>query len=87
MTPRGILGLGCVHVAELMTYRLFKHYHLRCYMLQTLGIRQMVRKSQKVHLSNHDEFQNFITLTFLNIIGPMVSQSEDRVAGISTFPH
>ena len=30
MTPRGTLGLGCVHIAQLMTHRLFKHYHLPC---------------------------------------------------------
>ena len=87
MTPRETLGLGYVHIAQLITHRLFKHYHLPCFMLQALGIPQRVSKSQKVHISSHDRFQNFITRTFLNIIGPMVSQSEDRVAEISSFPH
>ena len=41
---------------------------------------------QKVHKSSHDGLQNFITPTFLNIV-PMISQSEDRVLGISSFPH
>ena len=87
MTPRGTLGLGYVHIAQLITHRLFKHYHLPCFLLQALGIQQRVSKSQKVHISSHDRFQTFITRTFLNIIGPIVSQSEDRVAGISSFPH
>ena len=87
MTPRGTLVLGYVHIAQLITHWIFKHYHLFCFMLQVLGIPQKVSKSQKVHISSHDRFQNFITQTFLNIIGPVVSQSEDRVAGISSFPH
>ena len=87
MTPRGTRGLFCVHIAQLMTHRLFKHYHLPCFMLQALRIPQRIRKSQKVYISSHDGFQNFKTPTFLHIIGPIVSQSEDRVAGISSFPH
>ena len=87
MTPRGALGLGYVHITQLITHRLFKHYHLPCFMLQAIGISQRVSKSQKVHISSHGRFQNFITRTFLNIMGPMVSQSQDRVAGISSFPH
>ena len=87
MTPRRTLGLGYVHITQLITQRLFKHYHLPCFMLQALGIPQRVSKSQKLHISSHDRFQNFITRTFLNIIGPMVFQSEDRVAGISSFSH
>ena len=74
MTPRGTFGLGCVHTTQLMTHQLFKKCHLPCFMLQAFGIPQKVSKSQKVQLSSHDGFQNFI-------------QSEDRVAGISSFPH
>ena len=87
MTPRGTFGLGCVHIAQLMTHQLFKKCHLPCFMLQAFGIPQRVSKSQKVQLSSHDGFQNFITRIFFNITGPLVSQIEDRVAGISSFPH
>ena len=68
MTPRGTLGLGYVHIAQLTTHQLFKHYHLLCFMLQALGIPQRESKSQKVHISSHDRFQNFITPTFFSII-------------------
>ena len=54
-----------------------------CY--KPLGILQRVTRSQKIHISSHDGLQNFITSTFLNI-SPMVSQSEYRVAGNSSFP-
>ena len=55
MTPRGTLGLCCVHITELMTY--LAVYTLPftlqlCYKL--LGILQWVTKSQKVHTSSHD---------------------------------
>ena len=46
----------------------------------------LITKNQKVYISSHDGLQNFITPTFLNI-SPMVSQGEDRVAGISFFLH
>ena len=87
MTPRVTLRLGCVHVTQLMTRRLFKHYHLSCFVLEAVGIPQRVSNSQKVQLSSYDGFQIFIIRIFLNIIGPMVSQSEDRVARISSFPY
>ena len=55
MTPRGILGLCCVDIAQLMT-------HLAIYALpftlkfyyKPLGILQRVTKSQKAHRSSHD---------------------------------
>ena len=58
MTPRGTLGLCCVHIAQLMT-------HLAIYTLpftlqlcyKPLGILQRVTKSQKVHISSHDVLQ------------------------------
>ena len=83
MTPRGTLGLGCIHTAQLMTHQLFQHSFILqfCYMLA-----YRITKSQKVYISSHDRLQNFITPTFLNI-APMVSQSEDRVAVIPFFLH
>ena len=58
MTPRGTLGLCCVHIAQLMT-------HLAIYTLpftlqlcyKPLGTLQRVTKSQKVHISSHDVLQ------------------------------
>ena len=58
MTPRGTLGLCCVHIAQLMThpaiYTLPFTLQL-CY--KPLGILQRVTKSQKVHTSSHDGLQ------------------------------
>ena len=55
MTPRGTLGLSCVHIAQLMThlaiYTLLFTLQL-CY--KPLGILQRVTKSQKLHISSHD---------------------------------
>ena len=60
MTPRGTLGLCCVHIAQLMThpavYTLLFTLQL-CYMPP--GILQRVTKSQKVHISSHDGLGNF----------------------------
>ena len=59
MTPRGTLGLCCVHIAQLMThpaiYTLPFTLQL-CY--KPLGILQRVTKSQKVHISIYDGLQN-----------------------------
>ena len=30
MTPRGPLGLRCVHIAQLVTHAMVKHYRLPC---------------------------------------------------------
>ena len=58
MTPRGTLGLCCVHIAQLMThpaiYTLPFTLQL-CY--KPLGILQRVTESKKVHISNHDVLQ------------------------------
>ena len=58
MTPRGTLGLCCVHIAQLMThpaiYTLPFTLQL-CY--KPLGILQRVTKSQKIHISSHDVLQ------------------------------
>ena len=58
MTPRGTLGLCCVHIAQLMTHPV--DYTLPftlqlCY--KPLGTLQRVTKSQKVHISSHDVLQ------------------------------
>ena len=55
MTPRGTLGLCCVHIVQLVThptvYTLPFTLQLR---YKPLGILQMVFKIQKVHISSHD---------------------------------
>ena len=65
MTPRGTLGLCCVHIAQLMThpaiYTLPFTLQL-CY--KPLGILQRVTKSQKVHISSHDVLQKFHNINF-----------------------
>ena len=86
MTPRGALVLCCALFSQLKI-------HLAVFTLlfplqvcyKPLGIPQKVTLSQKVHISSHDGLQNFMTPTFLNI-SPIVSKSECRVAGISSFP-
>ena len=58
MTPRGILGLCFVHIAQLTThpavYKLPFTLQL-CY--KPLGILQRVTKSQNVYRSSHDGLQ------------------------------
>ena len=82
MTPRGTLGLFYVYITQLMihptVYTLPFTLQLR---YKPLDIMQGVAKSPKVHISSHNGFQNLITSTLLNI-GPSVSQSGKRVAGI-----
>ena len=58
MTPRGTLGLFCVHIVQLMTHPAI--YTLPfilqlCY--KPLGILHRVSKSQKVNISSHDGLQ------------------------------
>ena len=58
MTPRGTLGLCCVHIAQVMTHPAVYTLPLTlqlCY--KPLGILQRVTKSQKVHISSHDVLQ------------------------------
>ena len=65
VTPRGTLGLCCVHIAQLMT-------HLAIYTLpftlqlcyKRLGILQRITKSQKVHISSHDVLQKLHNIDF-----------------------
>ena len=74
MTPRGTLGLCCVHIGQLMThpavYTLPFTLQL-CY--KPLGILQRVTKSHisiKVHINQvMMYYKNFITSTLLDI-GP-----------------
>ena len=65
MTPRGTLGLCCVHIAQLMThpaiYTLPFTLQL-CY--KPLGILQRVTKSEKVHISNHDGLKKLHDMNF-----------------------
>ena len=58
MTPRGTLGLYCVHIAQLMTHPVVYTLPFTlqlCY--KALGILQRATKSQKVHISSHDGLQ------------------------------
>ena len=68
MTPRGTLGLCCVHIAQLVThpavYTLPFTLQL-CY--KPLGILQRLTNSQKIHISSHDTLQNFIRSTFSHV--------------------
>ena len=63
MTPRGTLGLCCVHIAQLMThpavYTLPFTLQLR---YKPLSILQRVTKSQKVHISGHDVLQKLLNI-------------------------
>ena len=65
MTPRGTLGLCCVHVAQLVTdaavYTLPFTLQL-CY--KPLGILQRVTKKQKVYISSHDKLQKLYNINF-----------------------
>ena len=65
MTPRGALGLCYVHIAQLMTHSAIHTLPFTlqlCYM--PLGILQRVTKSQKVHISSHDELQKLHNINF-----------------------
>ena len=82
MTPRGTLGLCCVHIAQLMTHPAIytTPFTLQlCY--KPLGILPRVTKSPMAHISSHDGLKNFLASTFLTI-GPGVSKSRDRVKEI-----
>ena len=66
MTPRGTLGLCCVHIAQLMTHPAI---HTTPFTLQLrykpLGILQRVTKSQKVHISSYDGLQKLHNIIFV----------------------
>ena len=66
MTPRGTLGLCCVHIAQLMTHSAIYTtlFTLQlCY--KSLGILQKVTKSQKAHISSHDGLEKVHNITFV----------------------
>ena len=55
MTPRGTLGLYCVHIAQLVIHAavyILPFTLQLCY--KPIGILQRVTKSQKIHISSHD---------------------------------
>ena len=65
MTPRGTLGLCCVHIAELMTHSAIYTLPFTlqlCY--KPLGILQRVTESQKVHISSHDGLKKLHNINF-----------------------
>ena len=62
---RGTLGLCYFHVAQLMTHPAIytMPFTLQlCY--KPLGILQRAAKSQKFHISNHDELENLHNINF-----------------------
>ena len=65
MTPRGTLGLCWAHIVQLMThlgiYTLRVTLQLCC---KPLGILQRVTKSQKIHISSHDNLQKRHIINF-----------------------
>ena len=66
MTPRGILGLCCVHIAQLMTHAAIYTIPFTlqlCY--NSLGLLQRATKSQKVHISNHDGLGKLHNINFV----------------------
>ena len=80
MTPRGILGLCRAHMTHLRTHPpiyTLPFTLLLCH--KPLGELQRLTKSQEVHISSDDGFQNFITSTLLKI-GSSVSQSSRNVS-------
>ena len=76
------LGLCCVEIPELMAQKAIKKTPPTSQLCYKPLVRPQRRtESQKVHISSHDGFSNFITSTMLNI-GPRIPQSGDRVAEI-----
>ena len=75
MTPRGTLGLCCVHIPQLLTHAAIYTLPFTlqlCY--KPLGILQRVTKSQKVHILSHDVLQKLHNTNMLALldIGPEV---------------
>ena len=55
MARRGTLGLGCVHIAQLVIHAAVYILPFTLQLLyKPLGILQRVTKTQKVHISSHD---------------------------------
>ena len=65
MTQRRTLGLCCAHIAQLMTHPAICTLPFTLQLrYESLGIRQRVTKSQKVHISSHDELQKLYNINF-----------------------
>ena len=65
MTPRGTLGLCCVHIDQLMTHPAVYTLPFTlplCY--KPLGMLQRVTKSQEVHISSPDVLQKLHNIDF-----------------------
>ena len=65
MTPRGTLGLCCVHIALLVTHPAVDTLPFTlqlCY--KPLGILQRITKSQKVHISSLDVLYKLHNIDF-----------------------
>ena len=65
MTPRGTLGLCCVHIAQLMTHTVTYTLPFTmqlCY--KPLGILQRVTKGQRVHISSHNRLYTTAKIIF-----------------------
>ena len=63
--PRGTHRLCCAHIVQLMTHLAIYTVPFTlqlCY--KPLGILQKITKSQKVHISSHDELQKFHNTNF-----------------------
>ena len=69
MTPRGALGLCCVYIAQLMAHTVIYilPFTLQlCY--KPLGILQRVTKSQRVHISSHDNAYTNTKILFIRML-------------------
>ena len=87
MTPRGALGLCCVHISRLMTHpAVFTlPFTLQlCY--KQLGILQGVTMIQKIHIPSHDGLQKFHNINLMLDMALRVSQRGSGVAEIFSFP-
>ena len=91
MTPRGTLGLCCVHIAQLMTHPAIYTIPFTlqlCY--KPLGILQRVTKSQKFHISSHDVLRkthniNFASHKSRDFLGEGVEKQEFSPSTINFF--
>ena len=91
MTPRGTLGLYCVHIAQLMTdtatYTLPFTLQL-CY--KPVGIQQKITKSQRVYIFSHDVLQKLHNINFARhrsrgFLGERVEKQEFSPSPINFF--
>ena len=65
MTPRGTLGLCCVHIAQFMTHPAIYTLPFTLQLsYKPLGILQRVTKSENVHILGHDGLQKLHNIKF-----------------------